>query len=95
MSRVTTTKKIGAVTLTISADHTPYSPATMYDKHGDPGHEAEGGTEDVSVFIGQADITDLIEYFDGLDEMALCIEDAVAAEEDHLAALREDRDDRE
>jgi hypothetical protein len=49
------------IIFTVDGYYTPYKPATMYQKNGDPGDPAEGGTfEDYRIFIEENDVTDLL-----------------------------------
>jgi hypothetical protein len=49
------------VELRATASMSPYRPATMYAKNGDPGDPAEGGeVEDLQVWLGDIDITEIV-----------------------------------
>ena len=88
---------MGKNSVRIVADVIPYRPATMYEKNGDPGSPAEGGIGDVTVTVSTPlptlNITDIIETVGGMDYIHELIEEDVANEADHLAALREDAED--
>ena len=59
--KIETTFFIGDLELIAIGDLTPYRPATMYQKNGDPGDPEEGGEiEDLQVFLGDTDITELV-----------------------------------
>jgi hypothetical protein len=47
--------------LEVEFDISPYYPATMYDRNGDPGSPAEGGEADISaIYLGGQEITRLL-----------------------------------
>lgn len=55
------TVEILGVDLEVEFDHTPYRPAVMYLRNGDPGYPAEGGDIDVTdVFLAGTSVIDLL-----------------------------------
>ena len=55
----------------VEASYSPYRPATMYARNGDPGNPEEGGeVEDMTITFCGVDVTDIVskEIFDACEE---------------------------
>lgn len=62
----------------LEGSYTPYRPATMYNRFGDPGDPAEGGNFDLEVVkIGEADVAEVLSK-DTLDALTNSAEEQCA-----------------
>lgn len=91
------TVEILGVDLEVEFDHTPYRPAVMYLRNGDPGYPAEGGEIEVTdVFLNGTSVMELLSDWtmqqiqDQLEEIDFDQERADRAGEDEAERRRDE-----